>query len=613
MNDNLKKFAQLLSEELKKSKVEAQKIIQEDVQKPIEHIQKPIEHVKENTADMVANYLSKKIEIKEQDNIEQNRWNDPLKVTDAKFVTFKDMNDHYGLFLQRIQQQMSSIGGGGEVKFRGLDDVVTSTTGTNKFLTYNPSTKKFYFDYISPATETEIGGIIPGPGFTVDVDGTLGLNAGPMFELDGSDVFQLKVATETQFGGVKLGPGVTTNGNGQIIIDSSGLDFSFGDFQATTPPNGAATLSSVNLGQDIDIVSTANGVINVVGNFHVHTTETYDPDNPDANGSIFRVDVDGKVRMLVPGADTNEGAINIIGGLDGVYQAPLNSGVMLHVTGIPGTPGIPSRIYNDAQNAFAAFVARRYNNTATAPTAVLADEEIMRISGTSHNGTSIPGTGNQRIVYKALGNQTLTNQGGYIEFWTSPLNTTTIEKVATIDNANGITSTKFTGPLIGTADIATTVTLVATNSTAATHYLTFVDSATGNENVRTDTDFTYNPGTGTLAVTKFTGHYIRSYRDAGVVADGGTVTIDFSTDSIIHVSWDNSFTLAYQNYTAGSIVKFLANKRTGTGTDSFSLDGITAGQVSGGSTTVAGTAGQTNFVEFICTGTNIGSVYAKVQ
>jgi hypothetical protein len=615
-NNELKKFAQMLSEELKKTK-------EISVEKT------PTELVEESPIDLVSKYLSnhktqnvgiKPVEtisqinevISNPENIEKQRWADPLKPVDQKFVTFKDMNDHYGLFLQRIQQQMSSIGGGGEVKFARLDDISSSTVGTNKYLTYNQATKKFYFNTIGTGEGIYLNG---DNEVTLNVASPTvlgGIKVGEGFEIDVSDKLQLRVATNTDLGGIKLGPGVTVNNQDQIIIDSSGLDFSFGDFVATTPGNGAATLSSINTGQNIDIVSSANGVISVVGNFHVHTTSTYDENDPNANGAIFRVDQEGKVRMLVPAADTSEGAINIIGGLDGVFQSPFNNGVMLHVTGIAGTPGVPSRIYNDAQNSFAAFVARRYNNTAAAPSAVLADEEIMRISGTAHNGTSIPGTGNNRIVYRALGNQTLTNQGGSIELWATPLNSTTIAKIATIDNENGITSTKFTGPLIGTADIATTVTLVATNSTAATHYLTFVDSATGNENVRTDTDLTYNPSTSTLSVTKFSGQYIRSYRDVGVIADAGTVTIDFSTDSIVHVSWDNSFTLAYQNYTAGAVVKLLANKRAGTGTDTFSLDGITAGQVSGGSTTVSSVAGQTTFVEFICTGTDIGSVYAKL-
>jgi hypothetical protein len=46
---------------------------------------------------------------------------------------------------------------------------------------------------------------------------------------------------------------------------------------------------------------------------------------------------------------------------------------------------------------------------------------------------------------------------------------------------------------------------VATNTTSATHFITFVDTATGNEEVRTDTDLTYNPGTNTLTAAVFAG------------------------------------------------------------------------------------------------------------
>jgi len=47
---------------------------------------------------------------------------------------------------------------------------------------------------------------------------------------------------------------------------------------------------------------------------------------------------------------------------------------------------------------------------------------------------------------------------------------------------------------------AATIDLTATNTTDASHFMTFVDTATGSENVRTDTGFTYNPGTNTLSV-----------------------------------------------------------------------------------------------------------------
>ena len=54
--------------------------------------------------------------------------------------------------------------------------------------------------------------------------------------------------------------------------------------------------------------------------------------------------------------------------------------------------------------------------------------------------------------------------------------------------------------------IAEKTKLTATNTTNATHYLTFVDSATGNEDVRTDTNLTYNPGTNILSATTFNGN-----------------------------------------------------------------------------------------------------------
>ena len=44
------------------------------------------------------------------------------------------------------------------------------------------------------------------------------------------------IATDTVVGGVKAGPGVTINAQGQILIDSAGLAFSFGDFQVLPLP-----------------------------------------------------------------------------------------------------------------------------------------------------------------------------------------------------------------------------------------------------------------------------------------------------------------------------------------------------------------------------------------
>ena len=65
---------------------------------------------------------------------------DPLTPMDQKFATLEDLSKHYTLFINRIQQQISTIGGGGAGFIKDLDDVsFDETTGTDKLLIYNGS------------------------------------------------------------------------------------------------------------------------------------------------------------------------------------------------------------------------------------------------------------------------------------------------------------------------------------------------------------------------------------------------------------------------------------------------------------------------------------------
>ena len=46
---------------------------------------------------------------------------DPLTPLDKNFVTQEELQNHYRLFLSRIQQQLSTIGGGGEVNLAFME------------------------------------------------------------------------------------------------------------------------------------------------------------------------------------------------------------------------------------------------------------------------------------------------------------------------------------------------------------------------------------------------------------------------------------------------------------------------------------------------------------
>ena len=84
--------------------------------------------------------------------------------------------------------------------------------------------------------------------------------------------------------------------------------------------------------------------------------------------------------------------------------------------------------------------------------------------------------------------------------------------------SGNVTATTFIGALTGNASTATTatsattattatnVTASANNSTNETVYLTFVDGATGSQGIETDTGLTYNPSTGLITSTAFSGN-----------------------------------------------------------------------------------------------------------
>ena len=81
---------------------------------------------------------------------------DPLTPLDKNFVTLDQLQQHYRLFLNRIQQQMSTIGGGGETRLKYLDDIVGISTNSSsydqKFLKYDHSIQKFIFSEVSSST-----------------------------------------------------------------------------------------------------------------------------------------------------------------------------------------------------------------------------------------------------------------------------------------------------------------------------------------------------------------------------------------------------------------------------------------------------------------------------
>jgi len=69
---------------------------------------------------------------------------DPLTPLDQNFVTLDQLQQHYRLFINRIQQQLATLGGGGETRLEFLDDVDRdSAKNDGYFLRYDSGVGKF--------------------------------------------------------------------------------------------------------------------------------------------------------------------------------------------------------------------------------------------------------------------------------------------------------------------------------------------------------------------------------------------------------------------------------------------------------------------------------------
>lgn len=110
------------------------------------------EKVQENETNI--SYYAKK----ESRRLNENPVNLQNVVNNGDFVTFKDLQKHYTDFINKVQVQLGSMGGGGEVLLKRLDDLEFNTFSDGYVIKYNQQTKKFYGALESISAEILDGG-----------------------------------------------------------------------------------------------------------------------------------------------------------------------------------------------------------------------------------------------------------------------------------------------------------------------------------------------------------------------------------------------------------------------------------------------------------------------
>jgi len=276
--ENIKKEIQFVIEKLKIDFIEEQN---KKLSKKISHIEKIFEKFNEKTV------------LNESGSLlvgnEGAKTKDPLSPLDQNFVTFKDLAEHYRTFINRVQIQMASIGGGGAGFVKDLADVDITGISTGSILKWNSSINKWVIGEINVGaggtwSSNSIGihttknvGIgtttsqsayalyVKGDGFftgNVSVAGTvtyedvtnvdsIGFVTARSGLLVGSaTTFTEKLVVE---GNARV-TGILTIGTASITIDGTNNTISIGN------ENVVITNSSITIGSGVSISASASGI-----------------------------------------------------------------------------------------------------------------------------------------------------------------------------------------------------------------------------------------------------------------------------------------------------------------------------------------------------------------
>ena len=368
---------------------------------------------------------------------------------------------------------------------------------------------------------------INASGIITAVDGNFTGNvsiAGTLTYQDVTNVDSVGIATarvglDVLSGGINAVGIVTADGLDAIGIQSGGVNITTGIITAI---NFTGTGNTVTYDSSTKIVSVSVGGAGggtggkfVANNTGIHTL---------SNVGIGTTNASDKLKVLGDVAFTGALKVSPLGlsGSNGNYLKSVGSGVTWAAFPTARTVGLQTATANQTSFSFTynvGFLDVYINGvklttnefTATNGTSVVLTEGAFvgdQVQLISFNTTASGGGGGSGI--SEVVQDTTPQLGGNLD-----LNSKIINGSGNIDytgnfKASGIaTATTFvgdlTGDVTGTATEATNVTVSANNTTNETVYPVFVDGATGTQGAETDTGLTYNPNTGNLTATKFSG------------------------------------------------------------------------------------------------------------
>jgi len=178
LSEFFKQLAELKEQEIKKEEVEVEELAEEleaeevEVEELAEELEAEEVEVEELAEEVIEPVVE---EVKDQTLVERSlglltspsdeKNSDPLTPLNQEFVTQKDFQKHYTKIIERIQQQLSTVGGGGETRLSFMDTPTTLVTSAS----YEVSRRDYYIgvNYAGAVTITLPGATKTGKTFVV--------------------------------------------------------------------------------------------------------------------------------------------------------------------------------------------------------------------------------------------------------------------------------------------------------------------------------------------------------------------------------------------------------------------------------------------------------------
>ena len=240
---------------------------------------------------------------------------DPLTPTDQNFATHEDLAKHYKLFINRVQQQLYTMGGGGAGFIKDLDDVdFDQTTGTNKLLIYDGSqwvgiastalTGSSTLNLNEVLTQGNVSGLGMSVGIITTTELHVGVDTGFFTEdlvVNGDarvtgilTVGRTSITIDGTNDQLIVGNTVigTTDANYSGIVTAGSIVANSATFAGNITVGGTITYDDVTNVDSLGIITARTGVIVNAGGINVTGVSTF---NSDVN---FAGDINGNVTIV---------------------------------------------------------------------------------------------------------------------------------------------------------------------------------------------------------------------------------------------------------------------------------------------------------------------------